>query len=446
MSTASPSRPPATPHASAAANTSNVVAVAASAIVSGLAGFFLTVVSARVLSLQDNASFLVFWSAFSAITAVLSGIQNETTRAVRAARHTGNDSVPAGTDHIAPHSKPATPNRRTTRVFAAIGLIAVLAALVVAALWPAWRAIFGAQAPLELMVPTLMLVAFAYPGQLGTVGALAGQNNWNLFAVLSAAEPTGRLVLAGVAGLAGTGLAGLYVGVTLATLTWAGFGCLQPVRRAWRAEASLDFRQLLSRMAQAMAATAFSAVLINGFPMLMSLTSDAAVYSAAAPLVTAVSVTRAPLLMPLVAFQSMVIAAFVDRPEKAGSALVKLLAGIAGVAAMGGVAAYFLGPWLMRFIYGPDYVVPGLVLGLLVAAAACLALLMLGGAIALALDLHRWNMAGWALAVVISVTLMFMPAALEIRTISALMIGPLCGSAVHLSAIYRALQARARVR
>ena len=123
----------------------------------------------------------------------------------------------------------------------------------------------------------------------------------------------------------------------------------------------------------------------------------------------------------------------------------KLAAAIGMIAVAGGIAAYFLGPWLMRFIYGANYEVGGVTLGLLVLAAACLALLMLGGAIALALDLHRWNMAGWAIAVVIAVLCMLGPWSLPVRTILGLVAGPLCGSAVHYTAIYRTLAVRARV-
>lgn len=410
---------------------SNVTAVAGSAIVAALAGFFLTVVSARGLNLADNAAFLVFWSAFSAITAVLSGIQNETTRAVRRAFIAGTETQER--------------SERRTRLFLLIGMISLAGALLVLALIPAWNAIFGPPVNLFAAVCGLVIVAAAYPVHLATVGSLAGLNSWNLFALLSAAEPTVRLILALIVGFAGTELVGFYFGVTLATLTWVLFGVFPLVRKAWRVDVPLGWRELASRMLQAMAATAFSAVLINGFPILMSLTTDPVVYSSAAPLVTAVSVTRAPLLMPLVAFQSMIITAFVDHPERAGAAMGKLAAAIGMIAVAGGIAAYFLGPWLMRFIYGANYEVGGVTLGLLVLAAACLALLMLGGAIALALDLHRWNMAGWAIAVVIAVLCMLGPWSLPVRTILGLVAGPLCGSAVHYTAIYRTLAVRARV-
>lgn len=54
-----------------------------------LSGFFITVVSARSLSPTDNTLFLTFWAALFAIIAIVAGLQNEVTRAVRRDRVEG---------------------------------------------------------------------------------------------------------------------------------------------------------------------------------------------------------------------------------------------------------------------------------------------------------------------------------------------------------------------
>src|SRR5690606_17724503 len=133
---------------------------------------------------------------------------------------------------------------------------------------------------------------------------------------------------------------------------------------------------LVRRMISAMAAAAANALLVTGFPLLMSLTTDAAVYAGAAPLVVAVSMTRAPLLMPIAAFQSMVIAAFVERPARAGAALLRLTGAVVVLAAGGGLLAALAGPWAMGLVFGPGYENTPLVLAMLVVAACFLALLV----------------------------------------------------------------------
>ena len=96
----------------------------------------------------------------------------------------------------------------------------------------------------------------------------------------------------------------------------------------------------------------------------------------------------------------------------------------------------------MRLVFGPDYGNTSLILGMLVVAASLLALLMLGGSIALALDSHTVNTIGWYAALVVSVALMLTPAGLATRTILALAIGPAVGSAIHLTFVLRELKRR----
>ncbi|MCW1073602.1 hypothetical protein OJ930_11540, partial [Streptococcus anginosus] len=79
----------------------------------------------------------------------------------------------------------------------------------------------------------------------------------------------------------------------------------------------------------------------------------------------------------------------------------------------------------MAVIFGPAYANTPLILGFLVLAAACLALLTLTGAVALAADHHRLNILGWCVALVVSVVIMLLPVCLETRTVASLVVGPL---------------------
>ena len=58
-------------------------AVGIAMVVVSLAGYVILLVTARGLSLEDNTAFLTFWSLQFFCFGVLTGLQNEMTRAVR---------------------------------------------------------------------------------------------------------------------------------------------------------------------------------------------------------------------------------------------------------------------------------------------------------------------------------------------------------------------------
>lgn len=405
----------------------SALVVGAAAAVAALSGILFLAISARSLSTEHNTAFLTYWAALFAVFAVLSGIQNEMTRAVRADR---------GLQREVP---------RATSPLTAGLLVGAGAAIVVMLLFPLWQAVFvgigGALVPMLLVAAA----AFLYAGHVATVGTLAGLGRWNGFAGLSAGESLVRLALAAGAALLGWGFIGFEAAAAAGTATWLVVTTLLPRWRVlWGIRIQLRLGALLKRVANAMAAAGATALLVTGFPLLMSLTTDPAAYALAAPLIVAVSVTRAPLLIPVTAFQSMVIASFVAHPERARSSLLKLVGAVVAVAVVGGALAALVGPWLMRLVFGPAYGNSPLVLAMLVVAAAFLALLVLGGSVALALDAHTVNTVGWYLALAVSVAIMLSPADLATRTILALSIGPLVGSAFHFTFVLRALRRRTR--
>jgi O-antigen/teichoic acid export membrane protein len=402
----------------------SALSVGAGAAIAALSGVLVLAIAARSLTTAQNSGFLTYWAALFAVFAVLSGIQNEMTRAVRADQRTDG-------------------TRGTSPIATAL-LVGVGAAVIVLLLFPLWQTAFRALD--DRLTPMLLIAgaALLYAGHVATVGMLAGLGRWRAFGALTAAESLVRLVATAVVALVGAGTAGFEYAAAGGTLTWLAATLLLPRGRAlWRARIALSRGALVRRVLNAMASSGANALLVTGFPLLMSVTTDPDVYSRAAPLVVAVSMTRAPLLIPITAFQSMVIAAFVEHPERARSSLIRLVAAISGIAAAGGVLAALVGPWLMRLVFGPAYGNTPLVLGLLVMAASLLALLVLGGSVALALDAHTVSAFGWYAALVVSVVIMLVPAPLEVRTVLALSLGPLVGSAIHLFFITRTLRRRA---
>lgn len=152
-------------------------------------------------------------------------------------------------------------------------------------------------------------------------------------------------------------------------------------------------------------------------------------------MILAVTLTRAPLLVPLTAMQGNLIAHFVDQARL--RALLMPAAVVAVIGAAGVVAAGLIGPWLLKVGFGDEYRADGTLLAWLTAAAVAIAMLTLTGAAAVAAALHRTYALGWIIATVAAVGLLLLPLELSTRTVVALLCGPLVGIAVHLVGLAR---------
>ncbi|MGJ9528715.1 hypothetical protein [Actinotignum sp. GS-2025a] len=395
-----------------------------------LSGFFITVVSARSLSPEDNTLFLTFWAALFAIIAIVAGLQNEVTRAVRFDCVERKESSVSGIGNQ---------RYRTSPLLICAG-VGVCAALLVLAATPLWLRVFHGFSGRGLLIAFIALGVLLNSVHLALLGIFAGRGKWTIFGTLTSLEPALRFLFVAMAGYLSLALHLYALACVLACGTWLLLIAWPGVRALAHTRINIAPRGLVRRLLLAMAATGASALLINGFPILMSLTTDPVIFSQAAPLIQAVSVTRAPLMLPLVAFQSMVITVFVQHPERTRSYLLRLAVIVGGIGGIGALAAAVCGPWLMAVIFGPAYANTPLILGFLVLAAACLALLTLTGAVALAADHHRLNILGWCMALVVSVAIMLLPVSLEARTVTSLVAGPLLGSICHILGLVRRTQ------
>ena len=99
--------------------------------------------------------------------------------------------------------------------------------------------------------------------------------------------------------------------------------------------------------AHSIAAAGASAILVMGFPVLLKATSGD-LGATGGVVILAVTLTRAPLLVPLTAMQGNLIAHFVDQRAERLRALVAPAAVVAVLGAVGVAAAGMFGPWLLR--------------------------------------------------------------------------------------------------
>ncbi|WP_291055563.1 hypothetical protein [Herbiconiux sp.] len=397
------------------------VGVGAASLISAGVGFavLLIVPIAFGADVASATVFLTFWSFLFVWFGILGGLSAETTRAV----------------HVSDRDPRPAAERREPRMLP-VGL--VVGVTIGVLLWATgfwWAPLVLGPDSTALAVPLSCGVAL-FSGHATIVGILGGRLQWSTYTRLLIGDSLLRLALVGAAAVVAATVAGFAVAASISTLAWLiGLLFSPTLRSAGRARADAGLGDFLKRVGHACLASGSSAVLVVGFPVLLSLTSSHEVYRAAAGLLLAISFTRAPLLIPLNAYQGVAIAHFVNNRSAGLRALAPVGRLIALIAVGGAVLGGLLGPWLLTLVYGPDYVVGSWTVAGLVLAAGMLALVTITGALCLALDKHRAYSGGWIAATVLAVLLLLLPLPIELRAVLSLLLGPLAGLAIHYLAL-----------
>lgn len=388
-------------------------------LIAAVSSFAIMALAARVLPPEANRQFLVFWAILFGVFGVLSGIQHETTRAVSSA--------------------PVATGREGTGVLGSAAGIGLAAAALLALTSPLWA---PGRLPAGTLGAVLVVVASAalYACHTAIAGTLAGRRRWRAYADLMAAEALMRLlacglvVLAIVRGLpaAGGGLLLLEAAAASAVLVWAAAVLLTaPGREAARTRAGLRPAELLSRRLGAMLTAACTAVLVTAYPTFIDASARGEDAVEVASLLFMLSLTRAPIMIPLQALQGVAITAFVARRDRPLQALAPVLARLGLLTVLAAALAALLGPPALRLV-NPVYVSHPLTWAGLTLAGGCVAVLTLSGTAALAVDRHRDYAAGWVLASALGVAALWLPLPLTVRVVLALVAGPLLGAGLHL--------------
>ncbi|WP_370488741.1 hypothetical protein [Mycobacterium sp. pV006] len=393
----------------------SVVRVGAATALSALCGYAVLYLAARDLEPAGFSVFGVFWGAFGLVSGAAFGLLQETTREVRSAPY-----APAAAE-------------RTRPIGVAAG-VAVAAAVAVAATAPLWAGrVFVSEQGLSIALLCFGLAGFCL--HTTVLGLLAGLDRWSHYGALMVADAGLRVVVAAAGFAMGWGLGGYLWASVAGAWAWLLMLAVSPTARAAAVlRTPGGTRAFLRGTGHSIAASGASAVLVMGFPVLLQATSEE-LGAAGGVVILAVTLTRAPLLVPLTAMQGNLIAHFVDRRAHRLRALVAPAALVVVVGSTGVVLAGTFGPWLLRTAFGAQYQADGALLAWLTAAAVAIALLTVTGAATVAAALHRAYAAGWVIATVVAALLLLLPTGLEVRTVVALLCGPLLGIVVHLGAL-----------
>ena len=397
----------------------SVARVGVATAVTALCGYLVLYLAARDLDPSGFSVFGVFWGAFGLVTGAANGLLQETTREVRSARHADG-----------------APGVHPLRVAAVIG---VVAGLVIACSAPIWAPhVFAEARLLSVVLLSVGLAGFCLHATL--LGMLAGAGRWTQYGFLMVTDASMRVAVAAATFALSWGLVGYLWATVCGAVAWLVLLVASPsTRAAARLVACGDTAAFLRGAAHAIAAAGASAILVMGFPVLLKATSGD-LGATGGVVILAVTLTRAPLLVPLTAMQGNLIAHFVDERADRFRALAGPSAVVLGLGFLGVLTAWLAGPWLLRVGFGAEYDADGALLAWLTAAAVSIALLTLTGAAAVAAALHRAYSLGWIGATVASTLLLLLPLELETRTVVALLCGPLVGIVVHLAALRMAPQ------
>ena len=386
---------------------------------SAACGYVVIYLAARDLAPGGFSVFGVFWGAFGLFTGAANGLLQETTREVRATRHvdvsSGNRTHPL-------------------RIAATVGMVA---AIVIAGSSPLWSGRLFVEARwLSVVLLSVGVAGFCLHATL--LGMLAGTDQWTRYGALMVTDAISRVTIAAAAFMVGWGLTGFLWATVAGSTAWLIMLMASPTARATgRLLTPGSTATFLRGAAHSITAAGASAILVMGFPVLLKLTSSE-LGAQGGVVILAVTLTRAPLLVPLTAMQGNLIAHFVDERSARLRALITPAAIIAGIGTVGVLAAALVGPWLLRVGFGSQYDASNALLAWLTAAAVAIAMLTLTGAAAVAAALHRAYSLGWVAATVASGLLLLAPLPLQTRTVVALLCGPLVGIGVHLVALARA--------
>ncbi|MGV0047605.1 hypothetical protein ACRU43_00060 [Mycobacterium colombiense] len=393
--------------------------------VTALCGYAVIYLAARDLAPSGFSIFGVFWGAFGLVTGAANGLLQETTREVR--------STPYISD-LAALPAPGEPRTHPMRVAMLVG---IAAAVLIAGSSPLWSGRVFVEARL-LSVALLSVGLAGFCAHATLLGMLAGTNQWTRYGALMVTDAVIRVLVAAATVALGWRLVGFLWATVAGAVAWLILLMASPATRATaRLLTPGGTATFLRGAAHSITAAGASAILVMGFPVLLKLTS-AELGAQGGVIILAVTLTRAPLLVPLTAMQGNLIAHFVDERSDRIRALLAPAGIVGAIGAVGVAAAGVLGPWLLRVAFGPQYHASSALLAWLTAAAVAIAMLTLTGAAAVAAALHRAYSLGWVGATVASGLLLLLPLSLQTRTVVGLLCGPVVGIGVHLLALSRA--------
>lgn len=379
--------------------------------VAGVFGYAIQIIAGGGLSASAYVSFSVFWAATFFVVGALAGLQQESARAT----------------HPSPEISGSVATLALTVLLFALG-----SAFGVAATAPFWAtSVFPQDRAVNLLL--LCVASAATSGVAVLTGVLYGTQSWRAVSLMIVLDPLLRFVAVGV-----TLLAARPEFLPLAVVGPLPVMLVASAVLVMRTRVSLDIgrSRFLLNCVRAVGGAASTAILVSALPLFIGAASGAQ-SAAVGALLFNLTLTRAPIVIPALAFQSLLVVHLRDRAQQIWLITAKLAGAVLGAALLlAAVAGLFVAPWIGA-VFGEEYEVSGLLLGALVASAGLTATLAITGAAVLVSHQHTWYLMGWMAAAFVAVVILFVvPLSIDQTSVIALIAGPLVGLVVHTCAIH----------
>ena len=202
-----------------------------------------------------------------------------------------------------------------------------------------------------------------------------------------------------------------------------------------RTELDVGYRALVRNVGQTVVAAGATGLMVSGFPLLLGLASRSEPKDLVGLYILSITLTRAPLIVIALSLQSYLVVTF-KRPGP-GSPLRRLLVLMGVAAVVLGIAGWLLGPAVFGFLFPGQLVPEGGFLAILVFSSAIVGMLCITGPAVLARSRHLVYSGGWVVAALVTIAMLLMPLEFSLRTILALLAGPLAGLIVHATYLLR---------
>ena len=380
-------------------------------LLAGVVAYFITWLVPRVIGLGDYAAFAVFWSAIYLVVAALFGVQQEVTRSTRP---------------LPPGSAPQVSRARNFGVVA--GLVVFFGVLATAPLWVAGvfpTAGWGLVWPLAVGTASFVMVAV-----LG--GSFYGVSAWRAVGLMIATDAVTRLVTLSIA------LALTHDVVVLAWAVAAPFPLtiviLWPfVRRqiVGRSQLDVGYRELTWNVARTVVAAASTGIMVSGFPLLLGLTSHDEPKAVVGLYILTITLTRAPLIVVTMSLQSFLTVRFRDNAEHFWREFLRIQAIVVGAAVVLAAGGWILGPAVFSLLFPGSLRPGGWFIAVMVLSSGLMASLCVTAPAVLARGRHVIYTAGWIVAALVTIGALLLPLDFTLRTILALLCGPVAGLLVQ---------------
>ena len=308
----------------------SVARVGTATVLTALCGYAVLYLAARDLEPAGFSVFGVFWGAFGLVTGAANGLLQEATREVRSTALRRGGVGPAhapdaggGDGRCRRGGRDRGAVRRCGRDTSSSN-----------------------RSLLSVVLLSVGLAGFCLHATL--LGMLAGVGRWTQYGALMVTDAGIRVAVAATTFVIGWGLVGYLWATVAGALAWLILLIASPSTRAAAALMTPGGTVTFLRgAAHSIAAAGASAILVMGFPVLLKATSGD-LGAAGGVVILAVTLTRAPLLVPLTAMQGNLIAHFVDQRTERLRALVAPAVTVVALGAVGVAAAGLLGPWLLE--------------------------------------------------------------------------------------------------